>query len=117
MFSPMFQEVKIVGRMGQPWSGVAPSGPAFMYQAQTTPPATLAPTPPETQPPSWDLEQNPPPQPPIPTSVPAQTPVLPPSPAGAALTVPATRKINTKYVLGGVAVLAFAAALLIPSNR
>jgi hypothetical protein len=105
----MFQEVKLVG-MGQPWSGVAPSGPAFMYQAQATPPpATLTPTPDATQPPSWDLEQNPPPQPAVPA-----VPVLPPSPAAAA---PASRKINTKYVVGGIALLAFAAALLIPSNR
>jgi hypothetical protein len=79
-----------------------------MYQAQATPPpATLTPTPDATQPPSWDLEQNPPPQPAAPA--PGQAPVLPPSPAA--------KKINTKYVMGGIALLAFAAALLIPSNR
>lgn len=111
MFSPMFQEVKIVGRMGQPWSGVAPSGPAFMYQAQATPAVVVPPAP---QPPSWDLEQNPPPQPAIPTSVPAQsqTPVLPPSPAATT-----SSSKNTKYVLGGLALVAFVGACLIPSGR
>jgi hypothetical protein len=114
MFSPMFQEVKLVG-MGQPWAGVAPSGPAFMYQAQTTqitPPAAVPPAPPAASSPNDFV--GPCPEGTVQTATGCDpivaAPQTPPS-------APKVKAGSAKYIVGAIALAAFVGAFLIPSGK